>query len=91
MRTPKEQDEFLERGRFGKGDRSFRATRIDTVVWLGMLFIAAGLILFSLPWLSESARAAHGGLLFLIGARLSGGVGVVVCIVGFIRMKFRGR
>jgi len=41
MRSPQEENEFLERGRFGEGEQSPSRIRVDGFLWIGLLFLAA--------------------------------------------------
>ncbi len=88
MRSADEQEEFLERGRFGEGDQSPASIRVDRLFWIGLLFlIAAGAILGS-PVVFRIGRD-DGGPFFMMGFIAAGGIGIVLCTCGLLRMRSR--
>ena len=40
MRSPEQQDDFLEHGRFGEEEQAPRRSSEDQLVWIGLLFLA---------------------------------------------------
>jgi hypothetical protein len=86
MRSPKEQEEFLEHGRFGEGPQSIRRPRIDQFLWIGVIFLfAAGALLGSAVVFNIGRD--DGGPFFVMGSIAASTLGGVLCVWGLIRMR----
>ena len=88
MRSPQEQGDFLEHGRFGEGDQNLNRTKVDRLVWVGLLFIATAATCFGSAVLFRIGRD-DGGPFFVIGSILGTVTGTVFCVYGFVRMRSR--
>jgi len=86
MRSPQEQEDFLEHGRFAEGEQSLGRTRVDRFVWLGLLSIATAGACFGSAVLFQVGRD-DGGPFVVMGSILALAVGVTFCVVGFVRMR----
>jgi hypothetical protein len=78
MRSPREQEDFLERGRFGEGKQA-PTSPVPPLVGLGLFFIAVGCACLAAIVLLQLGRDDD-GTLFLQRAILSGLAGVVCCL-----------
>jgi hypothetical protein len=83
MRSPKEQDDFLEHGRFGEGAPSLIRTAFSTPVIIGLVLIALGSALAGIAVLLGIGRD-DGGPFFLMGFFLCVGVGSGFCLWGLV-------
>jgi drug/metabolite transporter (DMT)-like permease len=90
MRSPREQEDFLEHGRFGEGDQKLHHTRVDRLVWIGLFFIVAGCACLGSAVIFGIGRD-DGGPFFVYGFILGIAVGAAFCLIGFVRVWFRKR
>ena len=88
MRSPEEQEDFLEHGRFGEGTRTMARARVDQLVWIGLVILVAGGALLGSAALFNIGRG-DGGPFFVLGSIVAAAVGVILCIWGFVRMRSR--
>jgi hypothetical protein len=87
MRSPEEQEDFLERGRFGQSDQTQNHIGIDPFVWAGLLFIVAGCACWGSLALFHIGGHDSAGLPFFWGVILGIAAGVCCCLFGFVRMS----
>src|ERR1700733_13069317 len=66
MRSPDEQEEFLEHGRFGEGKRS--GGPMPPLVRIALLLVLAAILFVAYPLLFEAGRSSHGGIFYIVGA-----------------------
>jgi hypothetical protein len=86
VRSPQEQDEFLERGRFGEGDEARNG--VHRLVWIGLLSIVAGGTCLGAAVLFQIGRD-DGGPFLIIGMLVGVVVGITCIIIGLVRMRSR--
>jgi hypothetical protein len=79
MRSPQEQDDFLNHGRFDEGNPSL----IRTAVIIGLVLIALGFALAGFSYLAGIGRD-DGGPFFLMGFVLSVSIGLLFCLWGLV-------
>ncbi len=87
MRSPEEQEDFLERGRFGEGDQGLTA-RIPLLVGVGLFCFVDGASCLAAMILLDIGRD-DGGPLYLMGAILSGVAGLVCCLLGWVSTRWQ--
>ena len=90
MRSPEEQEDFLEHGRFGEGDQNLARTKLQVLVWIGLLFFAIAAACFGSIIAFQVGRD-DGGPLLVQGAILALAIGAVLCTVGLVKMRSKGR
>jgi hypothetical protein len=88
MRSPQEQEEYLEHGRFGDGKPNLTCARVSPMVVVGLLFVAAGGALMPVAALLGIGRD-DGGPFFVMGAIVSGTIGVALCLLGLVTKRTR--
>jgi hypothetical protein len=88
MRSPEQQDDFLEHGRFGEGEQAPKRSSVDRLVWIGLLFLAAAGALLGSAVVFKIGRD-DGGPFFVMGSIAAGSVGTVLCLLGLLRMRSR--
>jgi hypothetical protein len=86
MRSPEEQQEFLEHGRYGEGVQAPKRIHLHRLVRAGLLSLFAGGTLFGLMIALNIGRD-DGGPLFFMGSNAFSAVGVALCIAGLVRMR----
>jgi hypothetical protein len=90
MRSPDEQEEFLEHGRFGEGNRSLTLAGVPAFVKIGLAFIGVGCACIGAMVLFHIGRD-DGGPFFVMGSILCGVVGAGLCLCGLVRKLLGGR
>ena len=88
MRSPEEQEEFLEHGRFGEGPQEVATARIGKVLWIGLSFLFAAAALLGSAVGFKIGRD-DGGPFFVMGFIAASAVGIVLCVWGLVRMRSR--
>ncbi len=93
MRSPEEQEQFLEHGRFGEGAQAITCAKIHLLVWIGLTFLLVGAALLGWAVVFKVGRD-DGGPLFVMGFIVMGFiaasvVGVALCIWGLVHMRSR--
>jgi hypothetical protein len=83
MRSPDEQEEFLEHGRFGQGKQRHTRARVPALVKTGLAFIGVGCACIGAMALFHIGRD-DGGPFFVMGSILCGVVGAIFCLGGLV-------
>jgi len=89
MRSSREQNEFLEHGRFGERTPSLIRSTFSRPMLIGLVLIALGVARIAIAALFGIGRD-DGGPLFLMGFFLSASLGLGFCIWGLLS-KLIGR
>ena len=79
MRSPEEQSDFLEHGRFGEGAQTIALPKIDEVLWISFAFLLIGGVLLGSVVAFRIGRD-DGGPIFLTGFIAASGVRLVLCV-----------
>jgi hypothetical protein len=89
MRSSEQQNEYLERGRFGEGPESPVRKKSDCRLWLGLAcFVIAAFMVGSLKVFQIGGHDALGFSLFCASI-LAVIAGIVLSVVGLFRMRSR--
>lgn len=88
MRDAEKQEEFLKRGRFGEGEETLGRLKVDPLFLTGLFFLLTAAAVMFAP-LIAFGPVKGGGYYSLIVFIASGGVGVLLCICGLVRMRYR--
>jgi hypothetical protein len=84
MRSPGEQEDFLERGRFGEGESSVPAVQIPTLAKIGLVLIGIGCACIGVIVIFQIGRD-DGGPFLVMGSILCGIMGVGCCLGSWVR------
>jgi hypothetical protein len=71
MRSPEEQEVFLQQGRFDEGEQSIARRKVPLMMISGVLLVATAIICLVLPELHRAHEAMEIGSILAIGCLLS--------------------